>query len=456
MNKKLKPTPVSFYESGNSVYELIGDGKNNFFAKYDLLAESIEVCEEIHEGNQVIVPLTDELSRNGVVLLPTKAAEFDSLDELEEEIQTFIHQYVQLTAFGEMIAAKYVLLSWVYDRFETIPYLRFLGDYGSGKSRAEKVIGSICYKPIFAGGSTTPSPIFRVIQLYRGTLIIDEADFPKSNMAAEITKILNCGYSKGTPVLRTEGDKIREPRAYNVYSPKILATRKTFADVALESRCITERMRPKDRKDIPLHLPDEFYEQALQLRNKLLMFRFKNYLEVKYRPSLEIAGVEPRINQVMVPLLSLVDDGVKKQELVEFVKKYNLRIIDQRADSTAAEILRAIVALKDEGNVPYKKIQEYVNAKRNLGSGERPITTALIGRINRNDFNFEVRRPSNFAHIVWDQKLGEELCSRYGVNDVSDVNDVSVEEIQQIFLEAEPNSNPNIQEKANKPNIINN
>ena len=133
MSEKNRPTPVSFYESGNSIYELVGDGKNNFFAKYDLLSGSIETCEEIHEGGQAIVPLTDELSRNGVVLLPMEVAEFGSLDNLEEEIQAFIHKYVQLSSFGDDFY-KYVLLSWVYDRFETIPYLRFLGDYGSGKS----------------------------------------------------------------------------------------------------------------------------------------------------------------------------------------------------------------------------------------------------------------------------------------------------------------------------------
>ena len=85
MSNKDKPISISFYESGNSIYELVGDGRNNFFAKYDFLSESVEICEKIHDGNQVIVPLADELSRNGVVLLPTEAAEFDSLDDLEEE-----------------------------------------------------------------------------------------------------------------------------------------------------------------------------------------------------------------------------------------------------------------------------------------------------------------------------------------------------------------------------------
>ena len=50
-------------------------------------------------------------------------------------------------------AAHYVLLSWVYDVFNELPYLRFRGDFGTGKTRALIALGSICYKPFFASGS---------------------------------------------------------------------------------------------------------------------------------------------------------------------------------------------------------------------------------------------------------------------------------------------------------------
>jgi hypothetical protein len=82
------------------------------------------------------------------------------------------------------------------DRFNEVPYLRAIGDFGSGKSRFIQSIGILCYKPVFTGGATTPSPIFRIVNEVHGTLIIDEADFKFSDMTSEIVKILNTGYQK--------------------------------------------------------------------------------------------------------------------------------------------------------------------------------------------------------------------------------------------------------------------
>ena len=59
----------------------------------------------------------------------------------------------------EEIATQYILLTWVYDKFNELPYLRLRGDFGSGKTRALLVIGSICYKPFFASGASTVSPL---------------------------------------------------------------------------------------------------------------------------------------------------------------------------------------------------------------------------------------------------------------------------------------------------------
>ena len=440
-NEELKLEEVAFVRDESVIYELVGEEGYNFLLGYDVLNGKIENYEEIIVNGKKLRPVCDSLTSSGVILLPTEALEYGTVEDLVKEIQVFIHRYVQLTEFGEMISALYVLLSWVYDNFETIPYLRFQGDYGCGKSRAEKVIGSICYKPIFAGGSTTPSPIFRLIQQYRGTLIIDEADWSRSDATAEITKILNCGYSKGTPVLRSEGERTFKPKAYNVFCPKILATRKKFQDVALESRCITERMRPKTRKDIPLHLPRDFEENALQLRNKLLMFRFEHYGQLEYDSSLEINGVEPRVNQVMIPILSLVSDEKKKKKIVEFIKAYNKKLSKYRSDSTQAQILRAVVALRgdEEEDLSFKSIASWVNKKlRDIKHGERPLHPSSIGKINVNDFEFETKRPQNVSHLVWNQQLGKELCRRYGVRllkdkKVREVSEVNLEQVEEIL-----------------------
>ena len=173
-----------------------------------------------------------------------------------------------------------MLMTWGYDVFNELPYLRVRGQYGSGKSRFLLTVGSLCFKPIFASGASTVSPIFRLIDQIGGTLVVDEADFWASDERAEITKILNNGNARGFPVLRSEVTPSKEfnPRAFNIFGPKLVATRHPFEDEALESRCLTEVLggRPL-RRDIPISLPRCFEEEAEALRNKLLMYRFRRF-----------------------------------------------------------------------------------------------------------------------------------------------------------------------------------
>ena len=159
------------------------------------------------DERQRLVPYSPEnsLIENEIVLLPSEPQEYGSERDLVRDIYTFIHRYVDLSPQFEQIATYYTLFSWVYDAFREVPYLRFRGDYGTGKTRALMIIGSLCNKPIFASACSTISPIFRLIDATRGgTLVIDEADFRFSDEKAEIVKILNNGNMDGLPVLRTE------------------------------------------------------------------------------------------------------------------------------------------------------------------------------------------------------------------------------------------------------------
>src|SRR6266568_1860705 len=157
-------------------------------------------------SGQRLVPYSprNNLLTNEVVLFPSEPAEYDSEQELVEGIKAFINRYVDISPLFEQIASYYVLFSWVYDAFNELPYLRLRGDTGSGKTRFLLTAGSLCYKPIFASGASTVSPLFRIIDAFRGTLIIDEGDFRLSDEKAEVVKILNNGNARGFPVLRSE------------------------------------------------------------------------------------------------------------------------------------------------------------------------------------------------------------------------------------------------------------
>lgn len=305
------------------------------------------------DGERVVpYSAANNLLQHGVVLLPSEPVEYGSQKELLDEVQTFIHRYVEVSQAFERLSAYYVLLTWIYDGFNELPYLRVRGEPGSGKTRFLQTVGSICYKPIMASGASTVSPIFRILDVVRGTLVMDESDWRFSDERAEIVKILNNGNARGFPVLRSELINRHEydPKAYTVFGPKLVATRGFFQDRALESRCLTEDMgRSRVRPEIPLTLPQSFQDEALALRNKLLMFRFRNYgSRTSVNPDRD-ASVELRLNQVFRPLLALIEDETAAADLADLMRQLNRQQIADRAMETEAHVLEVIHALLDAG-----------------------------------------------------------------------------------------------------------
>lgn len=442
-DKKPKFKQTSFLDPGTGeVLELIGDTQATMFGVYDVLSEKFEVKDTFELGDSIYIPPKDDLVANGTILLPTYPKFGAPITDLVNEIENFIYGYLDVSDQYRKLASYYVLLTWVYDCFEVLPYLRALGDYGTGKTRFQKVIGSLCYKPMFVAGATTPSPIFRIINLYRGTLIMDEADFRFSDTSAEIIKILNCGYCKGVPVLRTEGDaKDRTPVSYVVYGPKIIATRKRFDDSALESRCLTEIMSGRPRPNIPIHLPKQFDKESLELRNMLLGFRLQNYGKLELDEKLALPHVEPRINQIILPVLSIAKDKDTQEEIRTFIKTYADNLTSQRGDETPAQVLRMIVTMVNEGaELKCKEIAKRVNSERSIEQGERPISPTTVGRMNSALFNLRTRRVNGKTELLWDVEKGNTLCERYGITIDKPVEVVEDVDVPRELLATQENS----------------
>ena len=430
-NKK-QSTQISFIQDGVIIYEQVFNKatKQCFFLGFNTLTNSVEEAIDLIKIDHIsYVPYNNEMVQKETVKLPSDATDYGDETDLIQFIQSFIHKYVDLSEFGEKIASYYVLLSWVYDSFETIPYLRFIGDYGTGKSRALKVVGNICYKPIFAGGAITTSPIFRLINDYHGTLTIDEADFSTSDHYADIVKILNCGYQKGLPVLRTEGETVRQPKAFDVFSPKIIASRREYKDLALESRCITEHMEGNPRQDIPYNLPDEFEDEALKIRNHLLFFRFKHYGSdsIRLDELQRIPNIEPRINQITMPLLAIIKDEKERRLIHDFIIDYDKSLKSLRSEDITSLILRAIIETNKNGDkLTYKTLADEVNKERDEKSGEWKISPTRIGKLNASNLHFEKRQVNGRTELLWNENKAKKLCVRYGLDFEEIINSMDV------------------------------
>lgn len=355
-----------------------------------------------------------------LILFAESPKGYGSKQKLLNRIRFFIHRYVDLTETFELIASYYVLLTWLFDKFNEIPYLRVRGDYGSGKTRFLKTIGSLCYKPIFASGASTVAPIFHILNQIGGTLILDEGDFRYSDEKADIAKILNNGNAKGFPVLRCEKINYREfsPVAYEVFGPKIVSSRNDYEDKALESRFICEDMGlRKVRKNIPITLPESFQDEALEIRNSLLLWRLKNHGKIRNTEDYINKAFSLRVNQIYAPLLSLVNSQEDQNKIISFAKnQYWQNKIDAGHD-IEVHVLSVIKRIEEKAELPIS-ISEITKLFIKLFENEydRKITHRFIGSIIRKKLRLRTRKCNGIYILSENQK--EKLSHLYEKYDI--------------------------------------
>jgi hypothetical protein len=364
---------------------------------------------------------TNNLVKHGVVLFPSEPEEYGNEADLVSRIREFLHRYVDIEDDFEEIAAYYSVFSWVHDRYSEVPYVRVRGGYGSGKTRFLLTLGSICYRPIFASAASTVSPLFRLLDSFRGTLILDEADWKASDQRSDLVKLMNHGNSRGFPLLRTEVSRQREfdPKAYFVFGPKIIATRGFFQDRALESRCLTEDMRSVAlRSEIPLNLDDEHREEAQKLRNQLLLYRLRTFSRARSLDRAADRDLEPRLKQIFGPLLSVIDDSVARGRMIAKLAKYNEDLAEERSEGAEAQILMVIRDLIAKGPNVRLSVQDVTNEFTTRFGDEyaRRVTPRWIGSILRRRLGLRPSRSTGVFTLGPEEipKL-QQLYTRYGV-----------------------------------------
>lgn len=381
-NAIIKEVQTSFLEYNGWLFEEVYKDGAASFACWD--GQQVNYWDGVGATKEEYVPITNDLVYKGAVSFPQQAQDYGSKSKLLDEIKEFIHKYVEVSPSEEEFASWYVLHTYCYDKFTVCPILRFMGDTGCGKSRSLEIIGKLCYKPIQMSGITTLAPIFRLTDLFKGTVIIDEADFKGSTAQDDIAKLLNCGFQRGTPVFRCDTENSKKIHSYDLYGPKVLATRFTFDDQALESRCITIPMEENNRDDVPKVIPSTAYADQIALKNKLLMYRLKNFSQTTFQ-QIDLPVKNSRLNQAFQPIANLVKDNPAALERFKrFSGGYEGKSIKIWAESPQGLVANALIQLVDSGaqeitptNINEKIIEVYGD------DFKKSMTAIKVGRILR-------------------------------------------------------------------------
>src|SRR5208283_429746 len=100
----------------------------------------------------------------------------------------------------------------------------------------------LCYRSIMSS-SITAAAVFRVLEAWHPTLLLDETEIYNRESMIEVLALLNSGYRKGQYAIRIEKEKEGCPQigTFDTFGFKILAGTEELA-TTLQSRCIITAM----------------------------------------------------------------------------------------------------------------------------------------------------------------------------------------------------------------------
>lgn len=343
------------------------------------------------------------------------------IGDLAKRMRSHIHKYFDCEPQFESLAVAYAIMTWVYDNLQAVPYLRMFGYYGSGKSRGTDTIGSICYRPLVISGATTAS-IFRTVDLIGGTVLLDEADYVKTGVGADIAKLLNYGNERGRPIIRNDSKPNGGYRqnAFVPFGPKIISGRERFQDDATESRCFSYTPIATTRSDIPRQLPPEFEEEAAGIRNDALRYRLDN-LESFAIHEEHVEGVTPRMNQLLIPVLTIADRIDKetgscyRKDVLEFAKRQDQAAKDEDNETLEYQLLEEFLKADRSKPVLVQSLVNAINSQSDaadLGS-EKLTSKVACKRLREMGFNTSRKNNGRIATIPEGQLSN--LKKRFGI-----------------------------------------
>ncbi len=140
---------------------------------------------------------------------------------LVSELMASVRMFVALPDQAATALALWVLFTYAVNAADYSPIMAITApEKRCGKTTLLNWLSSVVAKPLSAS-NMTPAAVFRSIEKWQPTLLIDEADtFLNSN--EELRGVLNCGHSRQSAfVIRTVGDD-HEPKKFSTWGPKAI------------------------------------------------------------------------------------------------------------------------------------------------------------------------------------------------------------------------------------------
>jgi putative DNA primase/helicase len=306
-----------------------------------------------------------------------------------DAVSKAVTHYVATSAAVADTVALWVVHTHMVGAFDISPRLAVVSvTKGCGKTLLFRVLAALVHRPKTTG-SVSPASLFRAVERYQPTFLIDEAGkFLQPN--SEFHGLITQGYGKGFTVMRTLGDS-HELVEFSVYSAVALAKIGRFPS-DIEDRSITVVLQRKLRSEVTHSFSYGRHPEVDKLKRMLTrwcadnldavavadpdMGELFNRVADVWRPLYQVAHVlggewPKRMRDAAAALVPKDDDA--EEELIQLLTDVGSIFAAEGEDRLPSAVLtNALVELEGRGWAEYGKSEKPLTQNR-LASLLRPL-----------------------------------------------------------------------------------
>jgi hypothetical protein len=233
-------------------------------------------------------------------------------DLLLTEMSDFVKRFVVFQREPDAdIFALWNLGTYCVDSFDILPYFGVTAPKENcGKSTLLEILMEFACR-VIGGSSMTGPVVYRMIQLYRPTICLDEMDGINKENNAELLRVFNAGHKKsGAVVYRCSGDDSSTPEAFNCFGPKAFGMIDKPGKTLLSRSIMIDLQRKTKGQHVEKfnlrHLPVGTTEMLLRIRRQCTRWAADRAEELgKHVPN--TGTLENRDGDNWTPLLTIGD-----------------------------------------------------------------------------------------------------------------------------------------------------
>jgi hypothetical protein len=313
-----------YVESVDSGF-IVFDGGNVWFKPLSIIDETVKVeykpiTETPYPQYKLLLEAygsTDFLKfQNNIPLV--------NINQLVHEVYNIYNDFLDLKKEYKELLTVATFLSYQQEKVKTAPYIYFVGEKGTGKSRALELAEWLMYRPLNATSITGPN-VYHYLADGPKVILDDEVAYSINN-DPDKRSIYLIGYRSSAKVPRiTEDSKgKRKQKFYNAYSLKLFASREDIRQDQFLDRCIQIKMVRGSPRFGGFNGSDEITFH--KTRTKLLIWRLQTLNELFYseRPL-------NRVDELFNPLLAIA-------KLINFGEQSIINIRDAELNERLSEL----------------------------------------------------------------------------------------------------------------------